>query len=85
MKETRNGLKYDARTEIKEEWGNYDKTVAKCHLSNYGKIFVDEYDSPIDNDDDLAEIEEEEGLWLYEEENIQQRYEGNKDDPEERL
>lgn len=57
MEKTKNGLKYDVKMEIDEKWGSYDKMVAICHLSNYGKIFIDEYGVPIDNDDDLMEIQ----------------------------
>lgn len=56
MKESKSGLKYDIRTEIDDKWGSYDKVVAKCHLNNYGKIFIDEYGYPIDNEYDLVEL-----------------------------
>lgn len=58
MRKTISGVKYRAITEIDNKWGFYDKTVAKCHLSNYGKIFVDEYGCPIDNEYTLQDIEE---------------------------
>lgn len=42
--------------EINDNWSEYDKTVAKCHLANYGKIYVDEYNQPIDDEYLLEEI-----------------------------
>lgn len=60
MQKLKSGLKYDIRMEINKKWGFYDKTVAECHLNNYGKIFIDEYGCPIDNEYDLMEIEEKE-------------------------
>ena len=60
MIKTTNGLKYRVITEINNKWGTYDKTIAECHLNNYGKIFIDEYGCPIDNEYDLMEIEEKE-------------------------
>lgn len=43
-------------TNINEEWNEYDQTIAKTHISNYGIIFLDEkYGLPID---DLFELEE---------------------------
>lgn len=35
--------------EIDKSWSVYDQRVAKCHLTNYGVIFLDEYDAPIDD------------------------------------
>ena len=35
----------------------YDKSVAKCHIANSGKIIVDStFGQPIDNEFDLEEI-----------------------------
>lgn len=43
-------------TEINNNWTEYDQTIAKTHISNYGIIFLDEkYGLPID---DLFELEE---------------------------
>lgn len=36
--------------EINSVWSAYDQSVAKCHLINYGIIFLDEYGIPIDNE-----------------------------------
>lgn len=41
---------------INGNWGDYDKTVAKCHLMNYGVIFLDEYGCPIDNEYVLEDL-----------------------------
>lgn len=39
-------------TEIRTDWSEYDKVVAQCQLMNYGKIYLDEYDVPIDDEHD---------------------------------
>ena len=31
----------ETTTEIIPTWSEYDKTVARCHLSNYGRIYLD--------------------------------------------
>ena len=50
-------MNYSVVYEIDKTWNSYDKIIAKCHLENYGKIYVDEYGCPIDNEYDLEEIE----------------------------
>lgn len=45
-------------TEINEKWSDYNKSVAKCHLNNYGVIFLDDYDCPIDDEYELEELYE---------------------------
>lgn len=40
-------------TEINTKWNEYDKLNAKCQLENYGKIYLDEYGHPIDNEYEL--------------------------------
>lgn len=50
-------MNYKVAYEINDEWNSYDKTVAACHLDSYGKIYVDEYGCPIDNEYVLEEIE----------------------------
>jgi hypothetical protein len=35
--------------EINNKWNEYDKTVANCHLDNFGKIYLDNYGNPIDD------------------------------------
>lgn len=43
--------------QIDKNWCAYDKTVAKCHLNNYGKIYCDiEYLLPIDDELELEKI-----------------------------
>ena len=36
--------------EINSAWSAYDQSVAKCHLINYGIIFLDKYGVPIDDE-----------------------------------
>lgn len=55
---TDNGIRFKTTTEFETWWGEYDMAVAETHLANYDKIIVDEYGCPIDNEYDLAEIEE---------------------------
>ena len=50
--------RHNTTTEINSEWSNYDKTTAKTHLMNYGKIYLDEYGCPIDDDYLIDEIRE---------------------------
>lgn len=50
--------KFNTTTEINPEWSHYDKTTAKAHLMNYGKIYLDEYGCPIDDDCLVDEIRE---------------------------
>lgn len=45
-------------TEINDNWNGYNKSIAECHLSNYGVIFLDDYDCPIDNEYELEELYE---------------------------
>lgn len=42
--------------QIDEKWSDYDKLVAKCQLENYGKIYLDEYGCPIDNEAELRKL-----------------------------
>lgn len=44
---------------INEAWGEYDKTVGRTHLENWGIIFLDEYGCPVDNEFDLEELAKE--------------------------
>lgn len=37
-------------------WCKYDQDVARCQLNNYGKIFLDEYGKPIDDEYELEEL-----------------------------
>lgn len=48
--------------EINENWNNYDKSVAKSHLHNYGKIYLDKYNVPSDDYEYIDEIKENESL-----------------------
>ena len=34
----------------------YDRCMAKCHIANCGKIIIDSFGLPIDNEYDLEEI-----------------------------
>lgn len=43
---------------IDNKWSDYDKLVAKCHLENFGKIYLDEYGCPIDNETELEKLTE---------------------------
>lgn len=36
--------------EINEQWSEYNKVVAMCQMTNYGKIYLDEYGEPIDDE-----------------------------------
>lgn len=45
--------------EINPAWSDYDKSVARCHMENYGVIYLDEFDCPIDNEYELEELERE--------------------------
>lgn len=42
--------------EINPKWSKYDKAVASAHLHNYGKIYLDAYKLPIDNEYELEEL-----------------------------
>lgn len=36
------------RKTIDKNWNKYDQMVAECHLANYGIIYLDEYNQPVD-------------------------------------
>lgn len=42
--------KFAKTNKIDERWSEYDKSVARCQLENYGCIYLDEYDCPIDDE-----------------------------------
>lgn len=42
--------------EINEQWSEYNKVVAMCQMTNYGKIYLDEYNEPIDDEYLLEEL-----------------------------
>ena len=46
-------------TKINDEWNHYDKLNAKCQLENYGKIYLDEYGYPIDDEYELEKLTKE--------------------------
>lgn len=51
------GLEFQLVHEIDSRWNDYEKSVARCHLANYGTIITDTaYGSPIDNEYDLEEV-----------------------------
>ena len=57
---TINGIKFNIFSDLMLDcFSGYDYAVASCHIKNFGFIIVDEYDCPIDNEDDLEEIFEE--------------------------
>ena len=41
---------------INSEWSEYDRIVALSQLTNYGVIFLDAYDLPIDDEYELEEL-----------------------------
>lgn len=40
------------------QFKGYDKSVAQCHLDNWGIIYLDEYGSPMDVEDVIYMMEE---------------------------
>jgi len=38
---------------MNNDWSDYDKTVAATQMDNYNMIFLDEYDCPIDDENEL--------------------------------
>ena len=46
-------MKIIATTAIQKWWNDYNQTVAICQLDNNGVIFLDDYDCPIDNPEEL--------------------------------
>ena len=54
-------MDYYKTLRIREEWSDYDKTVAETHLDNYDVIYLDsKTDDVIDNEYRLEQIEIEE-------------------------
>ena len=47
---TSSGLYYEVAFDIDPSWSGYDKSVAEGQMFTYGKVFVDEYGSPIDDE-----------------------------------
>lgn len=47
------------RKTINKNWSAYDQTVAKCHLDNWGVIYLDEYNQPMDVEDVYYMMEDE--------------------------
>lgn len=43
-------------TQINPEWREYEQRVGTCHLDNYGKIYLDQYGVPIDNEYELERL-----------------------------
>lgn len=50
-------FEYTLSDTIEDSWSEYDKVVARIHLQRYGKIVLDEYGLPIDNEYLLEELE----------------------------
>lgn len=46
--QTKNGVSY--RESMDPSWGEYDTATAEAHLMNYGRIYLDEYGAPIDDE-----------------------------------
>lgn len=44
---------------INPNWTAYDKSVGQSQLANYGVIYLDEYDLPIDDEYLLEDLYEE--------------------------
>ena len=42
-----------------QQFVGYDLAVAQCHMENWGKIFLDEYEKPLDVEDVVYMLEEE--------------------------
>lgn len=40
---------YTKTYKINDNWSEYDKSVAECHLENYSVIYLDDYGCPIDD------------------------------------
>lgn len=38
------------REDVDTSWGKYDQSVGRAHLANYGRIYLDEYSKPIDDE-----------------------------------
>ena len=51
------GFEHTFSEKIQDAWSEYDKVVAKIHLQRYGKIVLDNFGLPIDNEFVLEEIE----------------------------
>lgn len=51
-------------TKINEDWNDYYKTVATCHLVNYGFIVLNEDETPNDNEFFLEQLTVPEE-WVY--------------------
>ena len=47
-------------TTFNTKWSEYDMEVAKCQMFNYGKVFLDEYGCPIDDEYELEWLAEQE-------------------------
>ena len=43
-------------TLLGDDWIGYEKTIAKVQLENFGIIFLDEFEKPIDNEFDLEDL-----------------------------
>lgn len=56
MKQTKSGITYRRVDTIDQTWSDYEITVATSQLHNFGCIFVDDSDCPIDNEFELEEI-----------------------------
>lgn len=57
--------------EIPAGLSHYDRTVARCHLFNYGVIFLDQFGCPIDN--------------IYETEELFRKYQAEQNNEKEKI
>ena len=42
----------------REDLTDYDKALIECHLSNWGEIYLDEYNHPMEIEDVIDMLEE---------------------------
>lgn len=46
------------RKTVSESWSEYEQVVGRNQLLNFGVIFLDKYNKPIDNEYELEELYE---------------------------
>ena len=50
-------IEYKLSDTIEDSWSEHDKVITRIHLQRFGKIVLDEYGLPIDNEFLLEELE----------------------------
>lgn len=50
-------MQLQTTTKVNPKWSDYDKSVAKCHLADFGFILLDEYGIPRDDVIENSDIE----------------------------